>query len=173
VDVPNFSTTRLLVRPRTARDLPDLLRLHTNPRVMRYARFTEDWAAWDRKLCRSLVRPFPRGLGYWTVLDKGSNQQFIGSAMLIAFSENTRALEAGWRLEPGAWGHGYAQEALGVILEHGLSQTDVTRIVAFIHEDNLPSVRLASRLGFTATDVLSGSHRLFETCAAPPWFSRR
>jgi RimJ/RimL family protein N-acetyltransferase len=165
MDFPHFLTKRLCVRPRTAADLPDLLRLHHNPMVMRYAR-SSDRVAWDQKLCRSLERPFPCGLGYWTLQGNHAAQRFIGSAMLIPIPEDPTALEAGWRLEPAAWGCGYAQEALDVILTHGFSLPTVARIVAYIHEGNLASIKLAGRLGFAPADVLSGTHRLFETFAA-------
>jgi len=168
MELPHFSTHRLLIQPRTAGDLPDLLRLHQNPSVMRYARFASDQAAWNRKLSRSLERPFPRGLGYWTLRRSDTTQRFVGSVMLIAFPQDSTTLETGWRLETTAWYRGYAQEAMGAILAHGFSLPTVTRIIAFIHEDNVPSVKLASRLGFAATDILSGSHRLYEICALHP-----
>jgi RimJ/RimL family protein N-acetyltransferase len=88
--------------------------------------------------------------------------------MLIAFEDDASALETGWHLQPAAWGHGYAQEALNAILAHGFSIPGIARIVAFIHRDNLRSQKLAARLGLMPTTIQSGLHGLYEKFSGAP-----
>ena len=49
-------------------------------------------------------------------------------------------VEAGWRLAPSAWGHGYASEAGLAVLEGGFVTVGLPEILAISTTTNLPSL---------------------------------
>jgi [ribosomal protein S5]-alanine N-acetyltransferase len=58
-------------------------------------------------------------------------------------------VELGYSALPEFQGQGYATEMVRALVDWAFSQPDVRQIVAETTEDNLPSMRLLRRLGFT------------------------
>ena len=56
--------------------------------------------------------------------------------------------EAGWVIAADYHGKGYAGEAMVAILDWVRREHGVRRVVAIIDPDNLPSIRLAEKMGF-------------------------
>jgi [ribosomal protein S5]-alanine N-acetyltransferase len=78
-----------------------------------------------------------------------------GSAELVAsggFTGPPRdgAAEVGYSVLPQHQGRGFATEMAGALAEWALSQAGVRRVVAETHPENVPSVRVLSKLGFSA-----------------------
>lgn len=48
---------------------------------------------------------------------------------------------------PGSWGQGFATEAAGALLDCGVSELGVSRIVAFVVPESVPSARVAEKIG--------------------------
>lgn len=61
-------------------------------------------------------------------------------------------VETGYSVLPRFQGHGYATEMVRALIDWAFAQPGVARIVAETTEDNIPSVRLLSRLGFIRTE---------------------
>lgn len=59
--------------------------------------------------------------------------------------------EAGWILAEGAFGKGIAHEAMTAALDWFAREHEEQEIQAMISPENVPSLRLAKRLGFRAT----------------------
>ena len=55
--------------------------------------------------------------------------------------------EVGWALHPDAWGKGYALEAARASIDYAFDTFDWTEVVHCINPENLPSQRVAQRLG--------------------------
>jgi RimJ/RimL family protein N-acetyltransferase len=60
--------------------------------------------------------------------------------------------ELGWMLIPAHWGHGYATEAAAAIREWAYECRPIRQLVSLISSDNVPSQRVAQRLGATPTE---------------------
>jgi len=58
--------------------------------------------------------------------------------------------------EPEAWGHGYGQEAMTLLLRFAFESLHVPRVWLLVRADNLRGVRLFTRLGFVVTETLEG-----------------
>ena len=58
-------------------------------------------------------------------------------------------VEIGWRLARVAWGVGHATEAARACRDHGFARLAVDRLVSIIRLENLPSRRVAERIGMT------------------------
>ena len=71
--------------------------------------------------------------------------QLIGKAGLWRFPE------IGFILHPDHWGHGYAREALTLVLDRAFGVHGLPKVDADVDPRNLSSLRLLSRLGFRET----------------------
>lgn len=155
-----LTTDRLTLRTFTEDDVDALLDLHSRQEVQR-------WIGDSRPMTRaeaatSILRrrlPFPEPMGIWAIDLKN---HMVGTLLLkpipisgtplaanprttdLELALDSPQIEIGWHLHPDAWSLGIATEAARRVLEHAAG---VPRIVAVTHPDNLPSQRVASRLG--------------------------
>ena len=68
---------------------------------------------------------------------------------LIRFYEEEKKIDIGYDMQTKFRGCGYMQEALAAILIFAKEQLPVSRIEAHIYVDNLKSIALATKLGFS------------------------
>ena len=85
------------------------------------------------------------GYGLWAVEADGTFLGFTGLVWQTYEASFTPALEVGWRLARGAWGHGYATEAARAALARGLSEVD--SVVSTTALTNVRSQRVMERIG--------------------------
>src|SRR5690349_18060444 len=103
---PVLETDRLVLRPLSWDDLPELEALDADPEVMRYLdRPRTADAVRERTLARLDPGHDAMGLGYWAGAERG---RFVGWWLLTPKSPGVA--EVGWRLHPWAWGRGLATE---------------------------------------------------------------
>jgi RimJ/RimL family protein N-acetyltransferase len=144
--LPGFQTARLALRQRTLGDLEACLEMDRDPEVTRF--IPGPWAdpvAHRAFVERRIGSDFPPGMGYWSVLLAG---EFIGWILLMPLDLQGPEIEIGWRFRKVSWGQGYATEAAGRVLEHGLSTLALPRIVADIDPANHGSLGVVRKLGF-------------------------
>jgi RimJ/RimL family protein N-acetyltransferase len=152
--LPSFETQRLLVRPRQIKDLEACLALDRDPAVLRYIdvpwRGTQDHRQF---VVNRITRAYPDGLGYWSVVLKLVPAAFVGWVLLLPYDATAPEepagpeIEIGWRFLRSAWGNGFATEASLPVLRHAFETVGLDRVVADIHPDNAPSLRVAEKLG--------------------------
>ncbi|MBA3525201.1 MAG: GNAT family N-acetyltransferase [Geodermatophilaceae bacterium] len=143
-------TGRLVVRPLASRDLDALLAYRGDALVCRYLPFVPQ----SRELLLDRVA------GSWTAtafaLDgdmlilgvaRPTDDQVVGDMMLRLVSREHRCAELGYVFSPSVSGQGYATEASAAILGLAFDALDLHRVVARLDARNLPSARLAVRLG--------------------------
>ncbi|MFG3229178.1 GNAT family N-acetyltransferase [Kitasatospora sp. NPDC048194] len=88
------------------------------------------------------------GVGYCAVSTREDPEVIIGFAGLHLFElDGEWALNLYYRFRPSAWGKGYAAEAARAAIAEALPRIPEVPVVALIRPDNLPSRRLAERLG--------------------------
>ena len=61
----------------------------------------------------------------------------------------TPAVEIGWRLARGAWGHGYATEAARAVLAYAFDELQLDEVVSFTTVENWRSRRVMERIGMS------------------------
>ncbi|AQP53780.1 hypothetical protein CBF34_08345 [Vagococcus penaei] len=144
-----FISERLIFRPLTVIDLPDLMRLNSNSRVMRYfpAPFTEvETKAYYEK---SLAHYERYGFSNYAVCLKETGD-FIGVMGLLTtdvIDKQELAVEIGWRLLPDYWGQGYAAEGAEALMNYGFGVLNLPTIYAFTAIVNQPSEAVMKRIG--------------------------
>jgi RimJ/RimL family protein N-acetyltransferase len=144
-----LATERLVLREWRDEDVEQFAAMSRDPDVM--ACFP---ALMSRDDCAALVERvrahFAReGWGLWAVEVRGG-PAFAGYCGLqrVPFEAPfTPAVEVGWRLARGCWGHGYATEAARAALRFGGGTLHLREIVAFLIPANVRSARVCERLG--------------------------
>lgn len=86
-----------------------------------------------------------RGFGLWALEDKASGS-FAGYSGLWYPSEFGN-VEVGWGLAPAFRGKGLATEAARRARDYGYDVLDVDTLVSYVLPGNMPSKRVAERLG--------------------------
>mgnify|MGYP001341812698 CR=1 FL=1 len=64
--------------------------------------------------------------------------------------------ELGYWIGKPYWGHGFAAEAAGALIEHGFTKAGIRRFTCSHFLDNLASARVAAKLGFQPTGSCEG-----------------
>lgn len=148
-------TPRLRLRPLRDWDASALFGIFSDPRVMRYWS-TPPWPHIDEahKLIAQDVEALAKGKYLRLGIERTSDDRLIGNCSLFNLSEQCRRAEIGYGLAHAEWGHGYMDEALGALLDHGFAQLDLNRVEADIDPANIVSARSLERLGFRAEGYL-------------------
>ena len=156
LSVPDpIDTPRLIVRPVTESDLPALLDVNGNEEVTRYLpyatwRSMADAEAWYQRMSGIQAT----GLARQLVVASRETDAVIGSCLLFRFEEGSARAELGYVLGRAHWGRGLMREALEALIDTAFGVMALRRIEAEIDPRNLPSTRLAERLGFTREGLL-------------------
>ncbi len=150
---PTLRTPRLLMRPFTAEDLDELVRLDADPEVMRYltgGRPTPRDEVEGHVLPATLreYEEFP-GLGRWAAIEEQTGE-FVGWIRLRPRPTDTGRIteaELGYRLRRSSWGRGYAREGSRAALDHGFTAVGLDRVWAETMAINSASRRVMEVAG--------------------------
>ncbi|MGC8485625.1 MAG: GNAT family N-acetyltransferase [Candidatus Baltobacteraceae bacterium] len=153
---PTIETPRLRLRPHAAEDLDACAAMWADPRVTEYigapSTRLQSWAR-----MRGYVGLWEfLGYGYWAIEERQS-ARYIGE---IGFADFQREIapsmqgvpEAGWALSADAHGKGYATEALRAATAWGDANLAAERTVCLISTQNLASIRVAEKCGYSRFD---------------------
>jgi len=151
--MPTLETPRLILRLPTTADIDPLDEMDADPEVMRYI---GDGSVHPRTPTETAGivpaaqrRWDERGYGLLSVTLRESGE-FLGWVNLASpefLPEVLPAVEIGWRFLRRHWGHGYATEAARPLLNFGITNCGLERIVSIRHLDNVASQRVMEKLG--------------------------
>ncbi|WNF31182.1 GNAT family N-acetyltransferase [Streptomyces sp. C11-1] len=146
-----LETDRLVLRPFTAADAPDLLALDNDPEVMRYingGRPTSREDIQERTLPRLLHdHPCTGTRGFWAAEEKTTGA-FLGWFELRPLDDHDPAVvELGYRLNRAAWGRGYATEGARALVRKGFTDLGAQRVTANTMAVNAGSRRVMEKAG--------------------------
>ena len=144
-------TDRLDIRPVTEADLASVFEIHRQDEVNKFLPYEtwqdmQDAQAWyevvkERRDSESAEQ---------FVLFEGG--KLVGSMIFFSYNANQRECELGYVLNKPFWGQGYMVEALNEMLPSVARLLNLEHFVATIEADNIASIKLLSRLGFSQTD---------------------
>ena len=159
---PTLETERLVLRDFRREDLDAQATTLADPEVMRHlgGAPTSREDSW-RKLMMAVGQWPLLGFGYWAVETKADGRM-VGQAGLCDFERGLvpdmgGAPEMGWIFDRSVHGQGIAGEACRAVLDWADRSLSPGPIWSIISPDNLPSIRLAERLGFERS-ALSDYH---------------
>jgi RimJ/RimL family protein N-acetyltransferase len=152
--IPTLETERLILRPYRLEDFDTYVEMWADPDVVRFigGKPFDREASWSRFLRQAGVWHH-MGFGFFAIEEKETGLM-VGEA---GFQDARRiiepsiegTLEAGWGLMPTGQGWGYATEAMGAAIAWAETTFPGRRMTCIIDPDNLPSIRVAQRLGFS------------------------
>jgi RimJ/RimL family protein N-acetyltransferase len=142
-----LTTRRLILRQMTTADLDDMAALLGDPDVMRYypaPKSREEAQAWiDRN--RRLYHE--RGFGLWAIVIRAT-REFAGDCGLTPQRvDGAEEIEVGYHIRAGAQGNGYATEAAAACRDFARDVLGLRRLIAIIDPANIPSQRVAAKIG--------------------------
>jgi [ribosomal protein S5]-alanine N-acetyltransferase len=144
----SLHTERLLLRPFTEADAGAFLPLVSDPRVLRY---TGETPAQSEAEALAILRARPlsdyqqHGFGRMACVLRESHELigFCGLKKLVDLNE----IDIGYRFRVETWGQGFASEAAQAVYAHGKTQLNLARIIGLVIAENIPSVRVLTKLG--------------------------
>jgi len=144
-----LTTERLRLRRWRASDRAVFAAMSCDPVVMEHFPSLLSRVESD-KMVERMEREFEeRGYGLWAV-ERGDTEEFIGYTGLhqVAFEASfTPAVEIGWRLTQGSWGHGFASEAARRALAFAFEDLALPEVVSFTLPANTRSQAVMRRIG--------------------------
>ncbi len=146
---PPAPTQRLTFREMTADDIDDMAALLGDSDVMRYYPRPKDreealaWIEWNQRLYRD------NGFGLWLITLRATGE-FVGDCGLTPQDvEETTDIEIGYHVRAELQGRGYATEAAAACRDYARNVLNLDRLITIIAPDNVPSQRVAIKLGLT------------------------
>ena len=96
------------------------------------------------------------GFGPWALFSRagGPLLGFVGLMYPAWLPSHAHRVEVGWRLDPAAWGRGYATEAGRAALELGFGRLRLPEVISLIDPRNRRSVAVAERLSLARERVI-------------------
>jgi RimJ/RimL family protein N-acetyltransferase len=145
-----LQTARLRLRPFRNRDFTDLLAIQSRPEVARYL-------MWEPRGADEVGQVLDTKIGQRALSAEGETLALavelqatgtvIGEVSLRWLSREHRQGEIGYVFHPDHHGHGYAGEAVEVLLRLGFAGLGLHRIIGRCDARNVSSARLLERLG--------------------------
>jgi RimJ/RimL family protein N-acetyltransferase len=140
-------TPRLTLREMTDADLEDIAALLGDEDVMRYyprpktRSEARDWIARNRQRYRA------HGFGLW-IMNRRDTGEFVGDCGLtFQHVDGVDELEVGYHVRTAFQGNGYATEAAAASRDFARDVLGAHRLIAIISPRNLPSQRVATKIG--------------------------
>jgi ribosomal-protein-alanine N-acetyltransferase len=132
-----------MIRPWDIEDAADFLLLTQDPGFMAY--LITDYRQTDIRSAESWI-----GMqkGKYAVLTRETGE-CIGMGGLTPWTlDHEPLVDITYRLRESAWGKGYGLELATVLRDYGFQTLKLSQITATITPDNIPSRKLAQKLGF-------------------------
>ncbi len=107
-----------------------------------------------RELFVSRLRADPEARGWWAWVARLADGEDVGNGGFGGRPEANRRLTVGYAIHEEHRGRGYATELLDLLTEWALAQPEVDLVRATIRPDNVPTIRVAEKAGFTRTGEL-------------------
>lgn len=148
----NLETERLILKNISTEDRSFIFKQFSDPAVNQYLYDAEPVANMGdaEAIIEMFVQPEPRTQHRWIIVCKSDNAK-IGTCGFHCWNENTHEADVGYDLQEAYWRQGYMQEALRAIFTYGKEQMALQKVTACISVENMGSIGLAKKLGFTCS----------------------
>ncbi|MEV5510003.1 GNAT family N-acetyltransferase [Streptomyces orinoci] len=146
-----LNTPRLTLRRWREDDIEPMAAINSDPEVMRWIRdgSVRDRAETAAGIARWEAEWEERGIGLFAA-ELRAEKEFVGFVGLTVpefLPEILPAVEIGWRLGRPYWGRGLATEGARAVLDFGLRERGLARVVSVHQPGNTASERIMLKLG--------------------------
>ncbi len=168
-------TERLVLRMLREEDFEEYAAMTADAEVMRYLGEGKPLSRGDawRQMAFLVGHWQLRGYGMWAVEEAGTGR--LAGRIGFLNPEGWPGFELGWTLAREFWGRGYATEGARRALRYGFTELGREHVISLIRPDNLPSIRVAERLGerLEGSTELLGSEALVYGISRQDWLAGR
>jgi ribosomal-protein-alanine N-acetyltransferase len=153
-----LATGRLSLRRPTLADLGSIYTITANPAatwhnpsdaIRTRGQAAELFERWDEQWLRY-------GFGYWVIRLHGSARVLGFCGLKVMQFHGETVLNLFYRLDPTAWGNGFASEAATAAVDWAAENVPLSRVIARVRPDNLGSQRVALAAGLVRAPELDG-----------------
>lgn len=149
------ATDRLLIRKLSLNDAPALTKILSDPEVMKYSiRGVCDEAATRRFIDWCLECYASLDIGPWAIVEKDTGELVGFCGVSPEEANGVEEMSLGYRLAKQHWGKGLASEAAKAVLNVAFSQKKLSSVVVIVEPENVASLKVANKAGFSAFDTL-------------------
>lgn len=146
---PILSSARLTLRQLTNNDAPGIFTLRSDHDINKYldrplSKTIDDARAFIERVNQNII---DNKALYWAIT-LNDTEAMAGTICLYGFSTEHHNCEIGFELLPHFHGQGIMQEAAGIVIEYAFRALGTEKLLAFVHRDNLRSIRLLEQLQF-------------------------
>ena len=143
-------TQRLILRTIDESDAAEQYRVLNTPAVMARLGGPRELHEIEAKHAKAMQWYAQRGFSFLMLIEKESGE-LVGHAGIKLvdnpLAKNQNDYEIGWLIREDRWRRGYAEEAVGAVLEWAFTRVDAPHVVALTSEANVPSWKLMEKLG--------------------------
>lgn len=146
-----LQTTNLHLRNFNHSDLPNLIRLDSDPDVLRYISNGKIPSKKElEEVLKRIIEQYQKSdrYGLWAC-ELRSTGEFIGWFHMRPYKEAPEEIELGYRLIQSVWGRGLATEGSMKLVERAFYEWKVPKVVAVTMRENFTSRRVMEKLGMT------------------------
>jgi|GEM_PF-200354 len=152
---PRKETKRLIIRPLTIDDSPDLYETFSSSEAMiHFGMYPLINPHQAEDFIKSFHQGFEKGSAVRWAIEVKALKKVVGTIGFHGFNGHTRKAEIGYELNPAFQGQGYMTEAIRTILNLGFEDFDLHRIEGLTYPENLPSQAVMLKQGFTKEGLL-------------------
>ncbi|PYK12216.1 MAG: hypothetical protein DME65_04735 [Verrucomicrobia bacterium] len=143
-----LQTARLILRPFQAEDIGRLAELMANSDFTRFS-----LGPYTRKQTETVLQKFlawnkARLPSQFAVVLR-DNESVLGYCGFLHHPELPEEVEIGYRLDATYWNRGLITEAACAVRDYAFLDFKLTRVISLIHPENIPSRRVAEKIGMT------------------------
>lgn len=154
---PILGTARLVLRRPGPEDLAAFMRIYGDPATNTHDPLgpAPDIATAATILCASMAHWERHGFGSFVVSTREAPRWVIGFAGVVWREYvDAEVPNLGYRLEPAAWGRGYATELAAASLRVAFEDIKLRAVFALVRPANLPSIRVLEKIGMEQLGLL-------------------
>ena len=142
---PVLHTERLILRPIALEDFPRWAEMMADPEAARFLGGAQPSATAWRGFMTMAGAWSLTGVSMFSVIERDSG---LWLGRIGPWRPNGwPGTEVGWGLHPEAQGKGFGVEAAAAAIDYAFDVLGWTEVIHCIDPDNLPSIRLAERIG--------------------------
>jgi RimJ/RimL family protein N-acetyltransferase len=155
-----LETKRLVLRRSRPEDAAQISGYRSDPDVHRY----QGWERTDVEGIRAQIEEMsgraPGEPGGWVQLsvDERDGGRLVGDVGLSPVDGDPGVIEIGYTIAPPHQGRGYATEAVGALVAYALGTLDAGVVRAYASAENLPSIRVAEKVGMRLVERFERRH---------------
>jgi ribosomal-protein-alanine N-acetyltransferase len=142
---PILTTERLTLRQLVINDEQEIFTLRSDSEINKYL---------DRQIsntiddARDFINKITRSDSLYWAITLSDKNVLIGTICLFGFSDENYKCEIGYELLTNFQGQGIMKEAVEKVIDYAFNTIKVKKIEAFMHRDNLSSIKLLEKFSF-------------------------